>query len=70
MSDDKTMIMERVIQLVAGLPTESRKREELTNSFLNELWYSLDHPPLRYVGDHFNYRMADGSNNASPTTRL
>ncbi|KAI1474429.1 heme peroxidase [Daldinia eschscholtzii] len=59
--DDKTMIMERVIQLVAGLPQNSRLREELTNTFLNELWYTLDHPPLLYIGEKHEYRMADGS---------
>ncbi|KAI0847017.1 heme peroxidase [Daldinia vernicosa] len=64
--DDKTMIMERVIQLVAGLPHSSRLREELTNTFLNELWDTLDHPPLLYVGEKHEYRMADGSWN-NPT---
>ncbi|XXH03320.1 hypothetical protein Hte_009718 [Hypoxylon texense] len=60
-TDDKTMIMERVIQLVAELPHNSRLREELTNTFLNELWSSLDHPPLLYIGEKHEYRMADGS---------
>ncbi|KAI1079732.1 linoleate diol synthase [Whalleya microplaca] len=59
--DDKTMIMERVIQLVAGLPDNSRLRVELTDTFLNELWYTLDHPPLLYMGEKHQYRMADGS---------
>jgi hypothetical protein len=59
--DDKTMIMEHVIQLVAGLPHNSRLREELTNTFLNELWNTLGHPPLLYMGEKFQYRMADGS---------
>jgi hypothetical protein len=59
--DDKTMLMEQIIQLVAGLPSKSRLREELTNQFLNELWYTLDHPPLLYIGEQFQYRMADGS---------
>lgn len=61
LTDDKTMIMEHVIQLVAGLPSNSRLREELTNTFLNELWYTLDHPPLLYLGEKHQYRMADGS---------
>lgn len=67
--DDKTMIMERVIQLVANLPHRSRLRDELTNKFLSELWNTLDHPPLLYVGDKFKYRMADGSwnNPMNPT---
>jgi hypothetical protein len=61
--DDKTMLMERVIQLVAGLPHNSKKRVELTNNFLSELWYTLEHPPSIYIGDQFKYRFADGSYN-------
>lgn len=63
--DDKTMIMERVIQLVSNLPSDSGNRVVLTNNFLNELWYSLDHPPMLYVGERFQYRMPDGSHNVS-----
>ena len=60
--DDKTMLMERIIMIVAGLPTRSRTRVLLTNQLIGELWYSLDHPVLNYVGDSM-YRAADGSNN-------
>ncbi|KAI1331626.1 linoleate diol synthase [Xylariaceae sp. FL0255] len=59
--DDKTMIMEHTIQLVAGLPSGSRLREELTNNFINELWSTLEHPPLLYIGEKHMYRQADGS---------
>ncbi|KAL6875116.1 heme peroxidase [Trichoderma novae-zelandiae] len=62
-ADDKTMIMEKTIQLVAALPGGSRRQEKLTNMFIDELWYSLDHPPLLYMGDQFRFRQADGSNN-------
>ncbi|KAB8235692.1 peroxidase/cytochrome P450 family protein [Aspergillus alliaceus] len=61
--DDKTMLMERVIQLVAKLPTDSNTRVKLTHMFLGELWNSLPHPPLSYVGDQYAYRSADGSYN-------
>lgn len=61
--DDKTMLMERIIMIVAGLPTRSRTRVLLTNQFIGELWYSLDHPVLNYIGDKTMYRAADGSNN-------
>lgn len=44
--DDKTYLMERIIQLVSGLPSNSKNRTELTNAFLDELWDSLPHPPL------------------------
>ena len=67
-TDDRTMIMERVIALVAELPHQSRVREELTNKFLNQLWGSLEHPPLLYIGDEYMYRMADGSNNVQSLT--
>ncbi|CAK7274991.1 hypothetical protein SEPCBS119000_006456 [Sporothrix epigloea] len=61
--NDRTMIMERVIQLVASLPTSSRNRQLLTCEFVKELWESLEHPPQLFVGDKFQYRMADGSFN-------
>ncbi|KAI9372316.1 heme peroxidase [Aspergillus egyptiacus] len=64
--DDKTMIMERIIQLVSKLPHDSENRTRLTNLFLNELWDSLPHPPLQYVGEKYAYRSADGSYN-NPT---
>lgn len=67
-ADDKTMIMEKTIQLVAALPSGSKRQEALTNLFIDELWYSLDHPPLLYMGDQFRFRQADGSNNVSSHT--
>lgn len=63
--DDKTMIMERTIQLVAALPNHSRTQEKLTNSFIDKLWNSLDHPPLLYVGPESKYRRPDGAYNVS-----
>jgi linoleate 10R-lipoxygenase len=44
--DDKTYLMERIIQMVADLPGNSKNRTELTNVFLDELWNSIPHPPL------------------------
>lgn len=57
------MLMERVIQLVADLPDRSLRRAQLTNEFVDQLFNSLQHPPLSYLGDEFKYRQADGSNN-------
>ncbi len=56
-----------MIRLVSELPHNSKTREKLTNTFLNELWYSLDHPPLLYVGNQFSFRAADGYGNVSVT---
>lgn len=61
--DDHTMLMERIIAMVAGLPSTSRTRVKLTNNFIDELWYSLDHPVLNFIGEKYAYRSADGSNN-------
>lgn len=65
-TDDKTMIMEKVIQMVSNLPSNSKLRVELTNAFLGELWYTLEHPPSIYVGEEYQYRKADGSCNVCP----
>jgi Animal haem peroxidase len=61
--DDKTYLMERVIQLVSSLPAHAKNRTELTNTFLDELWSCLQHPPLSYMSGQFTYRQGDGSYN-------
>ncbi|KIX02119.1 uncharacterized protein Z518_08058 [Rhinocladiella mackenziei CBS 650.93] len=61
--DDKTYLMERIIQLAADLPVTSRTSATLTNAFLNQLWTDLQHPPQSYLGTEYIYRKADGSNN-------
>lgn len=86
LQDDKTYLMERVIQvssihspynwphayrhgqLVSGLPKLSKTRVDLTNSFIDELWDSMQHPPMSYLGDKFQYRQADGSYNVGCQT--
>ena len=55
--------MERLIGLVASLPQNSANRKKLTSTIIDTLWDSLQHPPLSYVGDKFQYRQADGSYN-------
>lgn len=62
--DDRKMHMEQVIQLVAALPDRSANRMELTGAFLDELWNSMQHPPLSYMTDTWRYRSADGRNNS------
>jgi linoleate 8R-lipoxygenase / 9,12-octadecadienoate 8-hydroperoxide 8R-isomerase len=61
--DDKTYLMERIIQLTAELPPNNRTSQSLTNSLLSELWNDLDHPPKTALGPGFAFRTADGSNN-------
>jgi hypothetical protein len=68
--DDRTMIMEKLIQAVAGLPPLSKNRVELTNGFIGELWDTLEHPLQSYMGDDYIYRKADGSNNSLKFPRM
>ena len=68
--DDKTYIMERVIQLASELPLDSKSGVGLTNGFLRQLWNDLDHPPLSNLGSGSKYRSADGSGNNHLFPRL
>ncbi|KAJ5880295.1 Psi-producing oxygenase A [Penicillium subrubescens] len=61
--NDREYIMERVIQLAAGLPSTSKNGKDLTNTFLSTLWNDLQHPPISYLGRDSAYRKADGSGN-------
>ncbi|ETN36283.1 uncharacterized protein HMPREF1541_08560 [Cyphellophora europaea CBS 101466] len=61
--DDKTYLMERIIQLTAELPLHDRVSDSLTNSLLTQLWNDLEHPPKRALGFDFAFRKPDGSNN-------
>lgn len=64
LQDDKKFLMEEVMQLAAALPDKSSNRVQLTGMFLDELWNTLQHPPMSYLGDKYLYRSADGSNNS------
>ncbi|KAJ5605653.1 hypothetical protein N7510_008434, partial [Penicillium lagena] len=61
--NDREYIMERIIQLAAGLPSTSKNGKEVTGTFLNQLWNDLQHPPISYLGRDAAYRKADGSGN-------
>lgn len=53
--------------LVSRLPEGSFARKKLTASLVDQLWDSLQHPPLCYVGDKYQYRQPDGSSNVGST---
>jgi len=61
--DDRTLLTERLMQLVAKLPESSFARKKITETLVDQLWDSLQHPPLTYVGEKFQFRQADGSYN-------
>lgn len=62
--DDKKMLMEKIIQLAASLPSDSPLLQTLNGKVIENLWEGIPHPPISYVGDAWQYRTADGSNNS------
>lgn len=62
--------MERLIQLAISLPDGSLGQSKLTGTLLKSLWDSLLHPPLSYLGDSYEYRTADGSNNVRSSPHI
>jgi len=63
--DDKTYLMEHMIQLTASHARDGPDAfaDRLTGDFLHELWEDLEHPPHSYLGYDYVFRKADGSNN-------
>ena len=55
--------MEKIIQFLSSLPSTSAVQVKITDGLVTNLWNVLLHPPLSYVGDLYQYRAADGSNN-------
>lgn len=62
-NDDKELLLEGLIQLLAKLPPASREGKKLTDGLINNLWDCLDHPPVASLGEEFSFREPDGSNN-------
>jgi linoleate 10R-lipoxygenase len=54
--------IERVVKLITLLP-KGDSQAKLIAPIIQLGWNSLCHPPLSYLGDDFEYRTADGSNN-------
>ena len=61
--NDNTFLMERLIQLTSELPLTSKEGQQLSNSFVQQLYDNLQHPAVASLGDDHKYRAADGSFN-------
>jgi len=62
-TNDKDLLLENLIQLLAKLPSSSKEGKDLTDGLLQQLWTSLDHPPQSSLDEKFRFRSADGSGN-------
>lgn len=63
-TDDNNLLVERLVQLLAKLPPHSKHLKALTDGFINQLWTTLDHPPVVTLDNRYKYRQADGSYNS------
>ncbi|KAI2466477.1 linoleate diol synthase precursor [Annulohypoxylon bovei var. microspora] len=61
--DDDTFLQERIVTLLAKLPPHSREGKQATDTFINTLWDSLEHPPAQLRSKESRYREPDGSRN-------
>ncbi|KAA6414639.1 MAG: fatty acid oxygenase [Lasallia pustulata] len=61
--NDKTYLMERIVQCASSRKSNSKIGTHLSDQFIDTLWDDLPHPPMSYLGDQYAYREADGSNN-------
>lgn len=55
--------MERIIQLAASFPNESKAAKDISDTLIKNLWDNLRHSQISYLGDESRYRAADGSGN-------
>lgn len=60
--DDKKYLMEYIIQVATKIPDDFVS-QKITDKLITTLWNDLSHPPDTLMGDEFEYRMPDGSNN-------
>lgn len=68
--DDNNLLLEGLVKLLAKLPPHSKKLKELSDGFINQLWTTLDHPPVVTLDNRYKYRRADGSYNSIHDHRL
>lgn len=58
-----TVQMEYVIRLSSHLPANSLTRLKLTIQQVDQLWNTLQHPPMSLLGAEHRFRQPDGGNN-------
>ncbi|KAH8108866.1 linoleate diol synthase [Phellopilus nigrolimitatus] len=61
--DDRKMLLEHVLMLMANTPTNTKLATTLQNGVVSLLYNDLTHPPSTYVSNKYAWRTADGSLN-------
>ncbi|SPO47545.1 putative dioxygenase Ssp1 [Moesziomyces antarcticus] len=61
--DDRKMLLEQLITLLASIPVTSNISRTLSNALITIIWGDLPHPPVSFMGPEHRFRRADGSDN-------
>ncbi|PWY98110.1 putative dioxygenase Ssp1 [Testicularia cyperi] len=68
--DDRKMLLEQLITLLASLPVSSGVSKTLSGALISIIWGDLPHPAVSYLGQGNRYRSADGSGNSIANPQL
>ena len=61
--DDKELMLEKGVEMLQTLPSDSGLQETVSNNFIAMLYHDLPHPPPTVAGPAGKYRKHDGSGN-------
>ncbi|CAO1625574.1 unnamed protein product [Parajaminaea phylloscopi] len=61
--DDRALLLERGVEMLQGLPSNSGLSHTISDGFIGMLWNEMPHPPLSSLEPKSRYRTADGSGN-------
>ncbi|KAJ1017785.1 hypothetical protein NDA16_005102 [Ustilago loliicola] len=68
--DDRKMLLEQLITLLASLPVASNVSQKLSDALIGIIWGDLPHPAVSFMGRAHRFRRADGSDNNIMTPQL
>jgi hypothetical protein len=61
--DDKDLLLEKGVEMLQSLPSNSGLSEKVSDGFIAMLWQDLPHPTPTHAGPSARYRKHDGSGN-------
>ena len=61
--DDRKMLLEQLVTLLASLPVTSNISRTLSDALISIIWGDLPHPAVSFMGPEHRFRQADGSGN-------
>ncbi|SPO31054.1 putative dioxygenase Ssp1 [Ustilago trichophora] len=61
--DDRKMLLEQLVTLLASMPVTSRVSQTLSDALISIIWGDLPHPAVSFLGPKNRFRSPDGSGN-------